>query len=163
MRSPALLAAALVIAAVVVALPARADGTDYFAHSGESSSVKVRTPKARTPGQRALIWGLVGVGAISLGVGVYFNLDSHSAATEVSAQHDTIIGVWNDDRQATYDRARSSGVKAIVGYSVAGACALGALVATILTRPGEQVTEMRPRTILAPTKGGAVVSHVWSW
>jgi hypothetical protein len=140
---------------------ARAD-TDYFATSGDASTVKVRHEKSRTPGQKALIYGLLGGAGIGLGVGIYFHVDSHAAANEVSEDNGAPT-IWNDRRQDIYDRAHSSGTTAIVGYSVCGALAIGAVVASVLTRPGHEVTEVRPQTSLTISHGGAMVAHAWTF
>lgn len=145
----------LVLALVIAAsAPASAD-TDYFAKPNQSSAVMVRHQKSRTLGEKLTIGGLLVGAAITGGLGLHWHLASRDAANAVSASHDRIVGVWTDDKQTTYDRAGSAGTEAIVGYSLAGACIAGAIVAAVLTSPGYENTPMAPA--LAITRGGAVV------
>jgi hypothetical protein len=155
---------ALITLALALAAPglAHAD-SGYFAHSGDASTVKYRQDKKRSPKNRALIYGLLGGAALGLGVGIYFHLDSHDAASELSDVHTSSPLLWTDDRQATYDRAGSSGTIAIVGYSVSAVCAIGAILTAVLTHPGQEVKDVRPTTSITPTHGGAMVARAWSF
>jgi hypothetical protein len=141
------------VAALIIALvaPASAD-PDYFGHGAPRNQVVLHQERARTTRQRVLVWSLFGATALAGGVGVYFHLDSRSAAREVTTTHDLVVGTWTPDRQHTYDRAARSGTYAIVGYSVAGACLVGALAAAWLTRPGYE-----DKPIVALVRGGAIV------
>jgi hypothetical protein len=156
--------AALIAVALVLAAPglAHAD-TDYFSGSGDASAVKIRRDKPRTTKQRILIYGLLGGAAVGLGVGLYFHWDSHVAADDVATSHVTSPSIWNEERQDTYDRAGTSGNVAIVAYSVSAACAIGAIVAAVLTHPGEEVSDLRPATSLSITHGGAMVARAWQF
>jgi hypothetical protein len=131
------------LALALVATPAAAD-TDYFAKQPPSSSVKVRRSKSRTNAQAAAIWGLVGGGLVLGGTGAWFHLDSRDAADEVSANDPRLIGTWTPELQSTYDRAGSSGDKAIVFYSAGALELAGALVVAILTHPGDEEVVITP-------------------
>lgn len=146
----------VILAIALAAAPARAD-TDYFSEAPETSAVKVRRGKSRTPAQRVTIAALLGGAAVAGGIGVWFHLDSRAAADEVSADSDRPVATWTTGHQATYDRIDRSGTKAIVGYSVAGALLAGAIAYAFETRPGEE------EVVLEPTREGATVSRVWRW
>jgi hypothetical protein len=156
------LAAALALAAPVAA---RAD-VDYFQAAKKPNAITVRQGKDRPPRTRLLLGGLGAGAALSLGVGVYFNLDAHDAAQQVSA-HAPTGKVWSADLQATYDRVHAANVKAIVGYSVAGAFVAAAIVTLIMTDPGEEEVELDPTkptpTVSIPPTGGAIVGATWSF
>jgi hypothetical protein len=157
---------ALVAAAgvAVAAVPARAD-TDYFGAKPAPTEIKYRKARSRTAGQKLTIGGLAAGGVLAGAVGLYFHLDSRDAADELSADAE-IVGTWTADRQATYDRAGSSGIKAIVGYSVGALLLGGAVVALWKTEPGEDevvLTTRRAAPTLEPVAGGAVVGGVWPW
>ncbi len=152
------------IAALALAGTARAD-VDYFHTASKSTKVTVREGNDRTPGQRRLIGGLAAGGGLALVVGAYFNWQSHSDADAVSS-HRLSGATWTADDQATYDRAHSEGVKAIVGYSIAGAFAAALVVTMIETDPGDHLVELDPTTpqaTITPTPGGAIVGATWGF
>ncbi|MCA9676084.1 MAG: hypothetical protein H6709_19975 [Kofleriaceae bacterium] len=167
-RAPVAACAALVVAATLAPpSAARGDGgVDYFGKR-DTTSVTYRRAKPRTLNQRLTIGGLAAGAVLSLGVGVYFHLDSRDAADEVSADHG-VVGTWTDARQATYDRAGSSGTKAIVGYVLAALFTGGTIAATVMTHPGDEEVVLTPgaraaRPLVTPVAGGAVVGGAWSW
>jgi len=152
----------VLVTLTVLAGAARAD-TDYFAQPAPST-IKVRQTRSRTTSQHLMIGGLAGAGAVAGGLGLWFHLDSREAADAVSADDPRLIGTWTPDRQESYDRAESSGSKAIIFYGVGGLCLVGAVVAAVLTQPGEEEIEVGPRhASIAPVPGGAVVGGAWRW
>ncbi len=111
-----------------------------------------------------LVAGITGAGLLLSAVGVYYNLDSKSAAEAVSAKHPTNLP-WTPDEQATYDRAHSSGVKAGVFYGIGSAVLIGAIVTYIVTAPKTETTVIHPHysavPTIAPAQGGAVLGGAW--
>ncbi|MBV8759294.1 MAG: hypothetical protein JO257_18550 [Deltaproteobacteria bacterium] len=122
--------------------------------------IVVTTPGERSPKNIAILASVAGAGAIVGGIGVYFNLDSRSAANEVSA-HRPMSVPWTADRQATYDRAHDSAVKAGVFYGIGGALVLGAVVGLIVTVPKAETTVIHPHVAIGPE--GASIGGSWSW
>lgn len=146
---------------------ARAEEPDYFDRNpNEGSTIRVRREKSRTLGQKLLIGGLLVGAAASLGAGAYYNLDSRDAANEVSSNDDLTGETWTAEHQATYDRAGTSGTKAIVGYALGGGFVAGAIIAAWLTQPGDEevaVGARAARAVVAPVAGGALLGGAWSW
>ena len=152
------------------------DGTRPDAGSGAGSSVApsdrpVQVPfhhkdiVVTTPGERsskniAILASVAGAAVVLGGLGLYYNLDSKSAADEVSA-HLPMSVPWTPARQATYDRAHDSAVKAEVFYGVGGALLLGAVVGLIVTQPKSETTVIHPHVAVGP--GGAVRGGSWSF
>jgi hypothetical protein len=108
----------------------------------------------------AILASIAGAAALIGGLGVYYNLDSKSAADEVSA-HRPMSVPWTTDRQATYDRAHDSAVKAEIFYGVGGALLIGAVVGLIVTQPKTETTVIHPHVAVGP--GGAVLGGSWSF
>src|SRR5690349_8139900 len=151
-----------VFLALALAAPAaRADDApgrvDYFERKAAGSSILVRRPGSRTLQQKLVIAGLFGGAAIAAGAGVWFHLDSRDAADQVSADGDRAVGTWTDAEQDVYDRAHSSGVGAIVGYSLGAALLAGAIDEVVMTAPAEQ------ELLLRPVAGGAIVGKGWTF
>lgn len=122
--------------------------------------IVVTTPGERTTKNIAILASIAGAGVLLGGAGLYYNLDSQSAADEVSA-HRPMSVPWTDARQATYDRAHDSGVKAGIFYGVGGAMLLGAAIAFIVTEPKETTTVIHPHIEVGP--GGATLGGTWSF
>ena len=122
--------------------------------------IVVVTPGERSTKNIAILASLAGAGALLGGVGVYFNLDSKSAADEVS-QHRPVSQPWTPARQATYDRAHDSAVKAGVFYGIGGALVLGAVVGLIVTAPKSETTVIHPHVAVGPQ--GATIGGSWEW
>jgi hypothetical protein len=155
-----------VATALALAAPAARADVDYFQAAKQPNTITVRRGKDRPQRTRLLLGGLGAGAAISLGVGVYFNLDAHDAAQQVSAH--TLTGkAWSADLQATYDRVHASNVKAIVGYGLAGAFVVAAIVTLVVTDPGEEEVELAPNrpvpTVSIPAGGGAIVGATWGF
>lgn len=122
--------------------------------------IVVVTPGERSAKNIAILASVAGVGALLGGVGLYFNLDSKSAADEVS-QHRPVSIPWTPERQATYDRAHDSAVKAGVFYGIGGALVLGAVVGLIVTTPTSEKTVIHPHVAVGPQ--GATIGGSWEW
>jgi len=161
-------ALAAILVVTLGAGAARAGEPDYFKNANDGSAIKLRREKSRTPAQKLAIGGLLLGAAISIGVGVYYNLDSREAANEVSANDDLTGETWTPALQDTYDRAGDSGTIAMVGYALGAMFLGGAIFAAWQTQPGEeQVTiVLAPRragATVTPMVGGAMVNGAWSW
>ena len=155
---------ALTAALALLGTAAHAD-VDYFKQAAKPNQVNVLEGGERTHDQKLLLGGLAAGTVLALGVGAYFNWQSHDASDQVSAHRFTGM-TWTADQQAIYDRAHSDGVKAIIGYGVAGACAVALVVAIVKTDPGEHLVDLdagRPTAIIAPTPGGAIVGATWGF
>ena len=122
----------------------------------------VETPEERSTTNIAVIAGIAGAGALVGGLGVYFHLDSRSESNKVSAGVPT-SRPWLPADQAAVDQASSDRTKAVIFYSLGGALIIGAVVALIVTDPGTTRTVIHPHTAIAPTPGGAIAMHEWSF
>lgn len=157
-------ALAAILAVTVGAGVAHAD-TDYFQHSNDGSTIRIKRDKSRTTSQKLLIGGLLVGAAASIGVAVHFHLDSRDAADEVSA-NDRLTGeTWTPALQDTYDRAGTSGTYAIVGYVVGALFLGGSVVAAWKTQPDQEQIEIdnHGRASITPIKGGILMARAWSW
>jgi hypothetical protein len=169
----------LVGAALMMPHAARADepprsedgGADYFpAPTGKDIVLEI--PGERSPKTLAVVGGLVGGALIAGGIGLYYNLDSRSAADAVSA-HEPNGRVWTVADQADVTRAHDSGTRAAIGYGIGGALLIGAAVTYILTEPrsekriihphGTGATAPTPVPSVVPASGGAVLGGQWSF
>jgi len=126
--------------------------------------IVVTTDRDRDSKNIAILASIAGAGAILAGVGVYYNLDSQDAANAVSPRMPT-GAAWTADRQADYDRAHESGVKAGIFYGLGGAALITATVMFIVTAPGSETTVIHPHyaPTVAPTPGGAMLGGTWSF
>jgi len=120
--------------------------------------IVVTTTPDRSPKNVAILASIAGAAAVLGGIGVYYNLDSKSAADDVSA-HQPMSLPWTPQRQATYDQAHDSAVKAEIFYGVGGALLIGAVVGLIVTQPKAETTVIHPHVEVAP--GGAVLGGSW--
>src|SRR5262249_43099978 len=99
----------LVIAALTVAVPhtTRAqppgDGADY-APAPSVRDIVVVIPGERSPTNIAWLAGVTAAGVVAGAIGLYYNLDSKSAADAVSQNQQT-GRVWGQAYQADIDRA----------------------------------------------------------
>jgi hypothetical protein len=158
----------LVFAALVVPRLVLADVPDNGVSPTEAphevpvrhKDIVVTTPGERTTKNIAILASIAGAGVLFGGVGVYYNLDSRSAANDVSA-HRPMSVPWTSDRQATYDRAHDSAIKAGIFYGVGGALLVGAAVALIVTQPKDETTIIHPHLEVGP--GGATLGGTWSF
>jgi len=148
--------------------PAPEDGgADYFpAPTGKDIVVVI--PGERTTRNIELIAGLAGGALVAGGIGVYYNLDSKSAADAVSA-HEPIGKTWTPGDQANVARAHDSAVRAAIGYSVGGAFALAAAITLVVTEPHAERRVIHPHgtgkpiPTVAPAPGGALLGGQWSF
>ena len=124
--------------------------------------IVVETPNERSTTNIASISGAAGLGAALGGLGVYFHLDSKSAANKVTADSPT-NRPWLPADQAAVDQASSDRTKAAIFYGVGGALIIGAVVALIVTDPGSTRTVIHPHLAIAPTPGGAIAMRSWSF
>jgi hypothetical protein len=120
-----------------------------------------------------VLLALAGSGVAMGALGLYFHLDSRSAANEINA--DSSRGVpWSAAHQDTYERSERSAAIATVLYGVGGALVLASAVTYIVTEPKAETMVIQPhgtghaslprRTpIVAPTRGGALVGGAWSF
>jgi hypothetical protein len=122
--------------------------------------IVVTTQGERSTKTVAILASVAGAGALLGGVGVYFNLDSRSASDSVSA-HSPTSTPWTPQRQAIYDQAHDSGVKAEIFYGLGAACVLGAAIGLIATVPGSETTVIHPHVTVQP--GGATLGGTWSF
>lgn len=154
----------LALVALVVPRLVLADVPDDGATKAPSAvsrrDLVVTTPGERTSKNVAIIATVAGVGALLGGVGVYYTLDARSATNDVTAQR-PLSTPWTGDRQATYDRAHDSSVKAGIFYGVGGAALIGAVVALIVTAPKDETTIIHPHVEVGP--GGATLGGSWSF
>ncbi len=151
------MASALIIAGI--ALPAIARAGD------RGREIVIVTPGERTLGNKLVLGGIAGAGAIVGAIGVYFHLDSRSASDAVSADAKT-GHAWSQDDVDQVDRASSSRTRTEICYGVGGALLIGAVIALIATEPSSETTVIRPHSAtptVTPTVGGAMVGSVWSF
>jgi hypothetical protein len=147
----------------VVPAHAPADMTDSRPQPMKQDIV-VTTERDRDGKNIAQLASIAGAGVVLAGVGVYYNLDSRDAAEAVSPRMAT-GAAWTAARQADYDRAHDSGVKAGIFYGLGGAALITATVMFIVTAPGSETTVIHPHytPMVAPTQGGAVLGGAWSF
>ena len=126
----------------------------------QHKDIVVTTPGERSSKNIAILASIAGAAAAFGGIGLYFNLDSQSAANDVSAHRATSLA-WTAERQATYDRAHDSGVKAGIFYGIGGALIVGAVVGLIATVPASETTVIHPHITVQP--GGATLGGSWSF
>lgn len=108
---------------------------------------------------------LVGTGLVATAVGVYFHLDSRSAADEVSADH--LTGrAWTHVLADAQDRAERSGTRAIASYVVGGALVTSAVVYLWATKADTTEVTIAPRRaapVVAPTSSGLMIGGTWTF
>jgi hypothetical protein len=113
-----------------------------------------------------VLGGLAAGGVILGAVGLYYHLDSRSAADEVGA-HSFSGEPWSAEKQAAYERAHTSSVAAGVFYGIGGGLLLATAIAYIVTEPKPETmvihphSDPKPTALVAPIKGGAVVGGAW--
>src|SRR2546430_2177453 len=99
-----LLAATRVAAAQPSNTPPVNGGADYRPPPDRGKDVVLEVHDDRSTKNIAILASIAGAGAIAGAIGVYYNLDSRSAANQVSAHLPTGM-VWSPSLQATYDHA----------------------------------------------------------
>ncbi|MBA3458199.1 MAG: hypothetical protein H0T42_34275 [Deltaproteobacteria bacterium] len=126
--------------------------------------IVIETPGERSTANKAALGGLLGAGLIVGGLGVFWHLDSRSAADDVSASKFT-GEAWTAEDRAVADRGDRSKTRATIAYGIGGALLVGAAIAFILTDPPSETVVITPRgtPTVAPTEGGAVLGGMWSF
>jgi hypothetical protein len=126
-----------------------------------STSMLEYSPTPYHPG-RALRWSgaaLIGSGALSLGLGIYFGVSAGDAAATLDA-HATQGLPWTEADQRLYDRGNRDETLGISLVLVGGAAlATGAVLSWMGWEKDEQASEFA----LAPTQGGAQVVMAWGF
>jgi hypothetical protein len=125
--------------------------------------IVVDIPGMRTPQTKLMLYSLAAAGVVAGGIGLYFHLDSRSAANAVSRS--IFEGeTWTQDRQDRLEEGQRSKSRAALSYTLGGLFVTGTIVALILSEPKSERTVIRPRHAgIAPTPGGAVVGAGWSF
>ncbi len=127
--------------------------------------IVIETPGERSTTNKAVLGGLLGASLLIGGLGVYWHLDSRSAATDVSSSKFT-GKAWSSEDIALADQADRSRTRATVAYGIGGALLIGAAIAFIVTDPPSEtvvITPSRGTPTVAPTQGGAVLGGMWSF
>ncbi len=125
--------------------------------------IVIDVPGLRNTQQKIVLGSLVVAAVISGSIGLYFHLDSRSAANDVSQS--VFDGkTWTADRQARFEEGERSKTRAGVGYAIGGAFVIGAVVALIVTEPKSERAVIRPRHAgVTPIPGGAIAGAGWSF
>jgi hypothetical protein len=140
------------------------DVRDFPAPKGKDVII-VAYPE-RTKTNMIVLGGLAAGGVVAGALGLYFHLDSRSAADEVSG-HSFTGEIWTPDKQDALERAHSSSVAAGVFYGIGGGLLLATAIAYIVTEPEAETmvihphSDPKPTALIAPTRGGAVVGGAW--
>jgi hypothetical protein len=140
------------------------DVRDFPAPKGKDVII-VAYPE-RTKTNMIVLGGLAVGGVVAGAIGLYFHLDSRSAAEQVSG-HGFTGEIWNTEKQDARDRAHSSSVTAGVFYGIGGGLLLATAIAYIVTEPEAETmvihphSDPKPTALIAPIKGGAVVGGAW--
>jgi hypothetical protein len=125
--------------------------------------IVIDVPGVRTPSQKIVLGSLIAAGVIGSAVGLYFHMESRSAANEVS---ESVFNgkTWTPERQDRFDDGERAKSRAAVGYAIGGAFVVGALVALIVTEPSTERAVIRPRHAgVVPVPGGAIAGAGWSF
>lgn len=148
-----------IVASVLLLLaasrPAAADDRD----------IVIETPRERPTNTKLVLGAMAGAGVLVGGLGVFWHLDSRSAAADVSTGKFT-GHAWTADDIALAEQADRSGTRAGIAYGIGGALLIGAAIAFIATDPGSEtvvITPNRGAPTVAPTPGGAVLGGTWSF
>jgi hypothetical protein len=134
-------------------------------HAHAERKIEIVTRPERSLGNKLLLAGLAGGGAIAGGIGVYFHLESRDAANAVAADSFTSMA-WTPEDQANVDRAEDNRGKAAIAYGIGGGLLVAAIVTLIVTEPKAEtivITPNRPMPIVAPAEGGALLGGRWSF
>jgi hypothetical protein len=125
--------------------------------------IVIDVPGVRSSQTKIVLGSLIAAGTIAGSIGLYFHLDSRSAANEISQS--VFDGrTWTSDRQARLEDGERSKSRAAVGYAIGGAFVVGAIVALIVTEPKSEQAVIRPRHAgITPIPGGAIAGAGWSF
>ena len=131
--------------------------------------IVIDVPGVRTREQKIVLGSLMAAGTIAGLLGVYFHLESRSAANDVS---ESVFNgqTWTSDRQARLEEGERSKTRAGISYAMGGAFVIGAIVALIVTEPKSEKAVIRPRhagntvsPLVSPIPGGAMAGAGWSF
>jgi hypothetical protein len=124
----------------------------------------VEVPGERSANNKLVLAGLAGGGALIGALGLYFHLDSRSAAGDVSAK--SVTGrAWTPAEQALADRADRSATRAGIAYGIGGALLVGAAIAYIATEPESRtnVIHTGPAPAIIPARDSVGLGGTWTW
>jgi len=164
----------VVVAWLLVVAPRAARAQDYFGDQAPPRTIEFRTDKPRTTGQRLLLAGLFGGGAVAAGVGFLFHRDARAKSDEVSAFEPT-GRTYTREVDDTRRAALRSRTLARVFYGVGAAGLVAGVVAFFLTEPGTEVVtvggaQSRRRPVrrtppidVALLPGGGMVGASWAF
>jgi hypothetical protein len=127
--------------------------------------IVIETPNERATHTKIVLGATVAAGVLVGGLGVFWHLDSRSAADDLSAGKFT-GRAWTSEDIALADQADRSRTRATVAYGIGGALLVGAAIAFIVTDPGSEtvvITPNRATPTVAPMPGGAVFGGMWSF
>jgi hypothetical protein len=135
----------------------------YYKSPIRPREIVVDIPGVRPTQTKLMLYSLAAASVIAGGIGLYYHLDSRSAANTVSRS--LFSGeTWTQDRQDRLEEGERSKTRAAVAYTVGGLFVTGTIIALILTEPKSERTVIRPRHAgIAPTPGGAVAAAGWSF
>lgn len=122
--------------------------------------ITVDIPGERSLNNKLMLAATAGAGLLAGGLGLYFHLDSRSAANEVSATVFTGVA-WTPADQAQVDRADRSKTRAIFAYTLGGALVTAAIVELIVTEPKSEHRVIHPEASVAVSASGAMVGGTW--
>ena len=153
--------------------PARAQESDYFRQGG-TGELTFKVDRERNTRQRVLIASLFGSSVLFAGVGLLFHIDSKNKSDEVSTDAGRHSGrIYTAELDDTRSAAIRSRNLAVASYAVGGGFLIGTFIAYLLTDPGQETLEVgtevvgrrsdgaRPRVLVEPTEGGALVGGAW--
>lgn len=121
------------------------------------------TADTSVPGRskRWIGWSLVGVGALSLGVGAYYGREASTAADDVA---DACAGgcAWADvaDRDAAGRRAET---RQWIGYGIGLGAVVGGVVLLVLDHRDARAAGTDVEIAISPTTGGVAAGATWTW
>lgn len=134
---------------------------DLRARPADSGSLLESTPAPYHPG-RKLKWtggALIGAGAVSLGLGIYFGVSAGDAASRLEA-HAAAGLPWTSADQELNDRGKRDETLGVSLVLVGGAAlATGAVLSYLGWEQDEQASEFA----LAPLPGGAQAVMAWGF
>jgi hypothetical protein len=154
---------------LVVPLPTAPSSTEHTQqeHEGQILRTPIRpreividVPGLRSRNEKLLLGALLGATAIAGGIGLYFHLDSRTAADAVSASRPT-GEAWTEGDTDLVDRAARSRTRAAIGYAIGGAFAIGGIVALIVTSPKPERNVIRPHFAIG--EHGGSIGGAWAW
>lgn len=124
--------------------------------------IVIEVPGERSTNNKLAVGALLGVGVIAGAVGVYYHLDSRTAANDVEAVQ--FEGeAWTQEEIDLVERADRARGRAIAGYVVGSAFVIGAIAAFIITEPKAERAVIRTGASASLVPGGAMAYRTWSF